>query len=101
MARECRTNAGGPRRLGSGATPMSESRPVPDRLTGRDGSDGSELFTVRVAERAPSADGLNLTVTSRWLPAPILVGRDGAPTREKSEAFGPVMGREVTVRSQN
>jgi len=41
---------------------------------------GSSLLIVSVALRAPPSGGLKRTVSSMWLPAPIVNGVAGAPT---------------------
>src|SRR4051812_35135668 len=71
---------------------------MPVRITGVLGVTGSLVPTVSVAgPRAPGAEGLNRTVSTRLLPALIETGRPGAPTSEKSPAFAPLMLREVAL----
>src|SRR4051794_9552022 len=67
-------------------------RPNPVSVTGVLGFTGSLVPIVSTAgPRGPGPDGLNRTVSARLLPAPIATGNEGAPTIEKSAAFGPLM----------
>ena len=61
---------------------------------------GSSLLIVSVALRAPPSGGLKRTVSSMWLPAPIVNGVAGAPTTLKSPGLAPENTSEVIVRSQ-
>src|SRR5690349_1116298 len=83
-----------------GAEAIAGSRPSPVSEIVCVGLAGSLLLTVSVADRLPPSGGLKRIVRSTWFPAPIWNGVAGAPTTEKSPAFGPVIGSEVIVRSQ-
>src|SRR6185437_12445864 len=79
---------------------IAGTSPLPVRATVFDGLTGSLVPTLSVAERAPAALGLKRTVSVKLDAFAIETGRTGAPTIEKSPAFGPVIESDVRLSAQ-
>src|SRR4051794_3376750 len=89
----------GPKTIRSVDVPIVGSRPMPDNVTLRSGVVGSVLASEKVPDRAPAADGLNTSVRSSSLCAPMTVGVAGGPCSVKSGAVAAV--NELTVTGQS